>query len=167
MDMDANQKGRTDFLTILCVLSLIGSTLLVVTGINQYREADLTSALIRQQMEKGKVRVNVEGENGENDTKRAKEIMDTAAAMVSPDLIKKYQIGSIITNLLTLFGAFMMFRHRKIGFWIYLIGTAAFVALPFWVYGLDNKLAYGIGMLAGFIGVIFVLLYARNLRYMN
>ena len=49
--MDANHKGRTDFLTILCVLSLIGSTLLVVTGINQYREADLTSALIRQQMD--------------------------------------------------------------------------------------------------------------------
>lgn len=73
--MDANHKGRTDFLTILCVLSLIGSTFLVVTGINQYREADLTSALIRQQMDKGNVKVNLDKGEGE-DAERAREVID-------------------------------------------------------------------------------------------
>lgn len=165
--MDANHKGRTDFLTILCVLSLIGSTLLVVTGINQYREADLTSALIRQQMEKGKVRVSVEGEDGGKDMERAEEVMKQASQMVSPEKIKEYALGSMVTNLLTLFGAFMMFRLKKIGFWIYLLGTVAFAAVPFWVYGLGNPLAYGMGMLFAGVGVVFVLLYARNLKYMS
>lgn len=164
--MDANHKGRTDFLTILCVLSLIGSTLLVVTGINQYREADLTSALIKQQMEKGNVKVNLEGEDAK-DLQEAQKIMKEASQMVAPDKIKKYALGSVVTNLLTLFGAFMMFRLRKIGFWIYLLGTLAFAAVPFWVYGLSNPLAYGMGMLFAGVGVVFVLLYARNLRYMK
>lgn len=165
--MNANHKGRTDFLTILCVLSLIGSTLLVVTGINQYREADLTSALIRQQMEKGKVRVSVEDEDGGKDMEKTEEVMKQASNMVSPEKIKKYALGSMITNLLTLFGAFMMFRLKKIGFWIYLLGTVAFAAVPLWVYGLSNPLAYGMGMLFAGVGVVFVLLYARNLKYMS
>ena len=164
--MDANHKGRTDFLTILCVLSLIGSTLLVVTGINQYREADLTSALIRQQMEKGNVKVNLDEGVGD-DAERARQVMKEASNMVSPETIKKYALGSMITNLLTLFGAFMMFRLKKIGFWIYLLGTVAFAAVPFWVYGLGNPLAYGMGMLFAGVGVVFVLLYARNLKYMS
>lgn len=164
--MDANHKGRTDFLTILCVLSLIGSTLLVVTGINQYREADLTSALIRQQMEKGNVKVNLDEGVGD-DAERARQVMKEASNMVSPEKIKKYALGSMITNLLTLFGAFMMFRLKKIGFWIYLLGTVAFAAVPFWVYGLGNPLAYGMGMLFAGVGVVFVLLYARNLKYMS
>jgi hypothetical protein len=164
--MDANHKGRTDFLTILCVLSLIGSTLLVVTGINQYREADLTSALIRQQMEKGNVKVNLDEGVGD-DAERARQVMKEASNMVSPEKIKKYALGSMITNLLTLFGAFMMFRLKKIGFWIYLVGTVAFAAVPFWVYGLGNPLAYGMGMLFAGVGVVFVLLYARNLKYMS
>ena len=164
--MDANHKGRTDFLTILCVLSLIGSTLLVVTGINQYREADLTSALIRQQMDKGNVRVTVKGEDAEN-TERARQVMKEASNMVSPEKIKEYALGIMITNILTLFGAFMMFRLKKIGFWIYVVGTLAFAAVPFWVYGLSNPLAYGMFMFFALIGVVFVLLYARNLSYMS
>jgi hypothetical protein len=164
--MDANHKGRTDFLTILCVLSLIGSTLLVVTGINQYREADLTSALIRQQMDKGNVRVTVKGEDAEN-TERARQVMKEASNMVSPEKIKEYALGIVITNILTLFGAFMMFRLKKIGFWIYVVGTLAFAAVPFWVYGLSNPLAYGMVMFFALIGVVFVLLYARNLKYMS
>ncbi len=164
--MDANHKGRTDFLTILCVLSLIGSTLLVVTGINQYREADLTSALIRQQMDKGNVRVTVKGEDAEN-TERARQVMKEASNMVSPEKIKEYALGIMITNILTLFGAFMMFRLKKIGFWIYVVGTLAFAAVPFWVYGLSNPLAYGMVMCFALIGVVFVLLYARNLKYMS
>ncbi len=164
--MDANHKGRTDFLTILCVLSLIGSTLLVVTGINQYREADLTSALIRQQMDKGNVRVTVKGEDAEN-TERARQVMKEASNMVSPEKIKEYALGIMITNILTLFGAFMMFRLKKIGFWIYVVGTLAFAAVPFWVYGLSNPLAYGMVMFFALIGVVFVLLYARNLKYMS
>ena len=164
--MDANHKGRTDFLTILCVLSLIGSTLLVVTSINQYREADLTSALIRQQMDKGNVKVNLDRGEGE-DAERARQVMKEASDMVSPEKIKKYALGSIVTNLLTLFGAFMMFRLKKIGFWIYLLGTLAFAAIPFWVYGLSNPLAYGMGIFFALIGVVFVLVYARNLKFMS
>jgi hypothetical protein len=164
--MDANHKGRTDFLTILCVLSLIGSTLLVVTGINQYREADLTSALIRQQMDKGNVKVNLDEGEGD-DAERARKVMKEASNMVSPEKIKKYALGTMVTNLLTLFGAFMMFRLKKIGFWIYLLGTLAFAGVPFWVYGLNNPLAYGMGMLFAGVGVVFVLLYARNLKYMS
>ncbi|TAH05036.1 MAG: hypothetical protein EAZ17_01510 [Sphingobacteriales bacterium] len=166
MDMEAKHKGRTDFLTILCVLSLIGSTFLVVTGINQYREADLTSALIRQQMDKGNVKVNLDKGKGD-DAERARKVMQEATNMISPEKIKKYALGSIITSLLTLSGAFMMFRLKKIGFWTYVVGTLAFAAVPFWVYGLNNPLAYGMGMFFAGVGLVFVVLYARNLKFMN
>jgi hypothetical protein len=69
--------------------------------------------------------------------------------------------------VLTLIGAFLMFRLRRFGFWIYVAGTLAFVALPFWVYGIQNKLAYGLGMLVAVVGVVFVGLYWRNLRLMK
>ena len=75
------KKVRSEFLMVICVLSFIGSGIGILSGINNYREAELTSALMRDQLQKSKVEVK---ENAR--TKEAKEGADMAEKMINSAL---------------------------------------------------------------------------------
>jgi len=165
--MERTQQDRPrELLTILCVLTFIGSGILVLSGINNYREADLTSALVREQMQKSKKQMR-EGPGNPESLKIAERIVDRSLEATSPERVKRYSLATIFCNLATFFGALLMFRLRKAGFWLYLAGTLALVIAPFLIYGTANMLSYSMALGMGMIGLIFLVLYARNLRYMH
>ena len=170
MTMEQTSQGlRTEFLTILCVLSFIGSGIGILSGINNYREADLTAALVREQMQKSRSEIKEKAgeKNGEKGVEMADKVIATAIDATQPDKVRTYSLATVACNALTLLGAFLMFRLRRTGFWIYLLGTLALVVSPFVIYGTGNFLSYAMGLGFGFIGLIFVLLYSRNLKHMS
>jgi hypothetical protein len=159
-------RHRSEFLTILCVLTFIGSGIMILSGINNYREAELSTALMREQMQKSKAEVKTKSSNKEG-ADLAESMINKALDVTVPEKTKQYSIASIICNAITLAGAMLMFRLNKKGFWVYLAGTLALVAAPVIVFGPGNFLSYGMSIIFGFIGLVFVLLYSRNLKYMN
>ncbi len=165
--MEQIKEGlRSDFLTILCVLTFIGSGIGVLSGINNYREADLTSALMREQMQRSREEVKEKTKDAQG-AEFADKIIDKTMAVAQPEKIKQFSIAAIICNLITFAGAALMFRLRKSGFWVYVLGTLALVVSPFFIYGSGNFLSWGMSFVMGLIGVIFILLYARNRRLMH
>lgn len=157
---------RTDFLTILCVLSFIGSGIGVLSGINNYREAELTSALMREQMQKSKDEVREKAISKEG-ADMADRMVSKAMDAAQPEKIKQFSVVTAIFNLVTFLGAVLMFRLNRKGFWVYVAGTVALVASPFFIYGTGNFLSISMSLVMGLIGLIFVLLYAKNLKYMH
>jgi type III secretory pathway component EscR len=84
---------------------------------------------------------------------------------MSADNIRKSSIISLVSALFTLIGAILMWGLRKTGYYIYIAGILISIIAPFILMGSGLM-----GMLAGgfsaFIGILFIVLYGVNVRYM-
>jgi hypothetical protein len=74
---------------------------------------------------------------------------------------------SLVSNLLTLIGAVLMLRLKKNGFRLYVLGCIIGVIAPIIVFGNGNFLGLSYAMLSGFSSLLFILLYAFKLKYME
>lgn len=157
---------RSDTLTVLCILSFIGSALLFMYSMNGYREANLTYDLVVQRMNQSQDSVaRVQG--NEKGVKAMKKVTGKVEELLEPAKMKNFSLLGMIFNALTFIGALLMFGHRKLGFWAYLAGTLGLVLGPVLVYGTGNFLVYGIAFLYALVGLVFVLLYSRQLKYLS
>lgn len=153
-------EPRPTFLTVLCILTFIGSGWGLYGGISSYFTADTTSALSNQILDNAKD----QAENEPNSSFASK-ILGSASAALSPQNLRKSAIINAISCLFTLFGGIMMWQLRKIGFYSYIAGIAiAVLAPPILLGGMVGRMAAG-G--TAFIGVIFIVLYAVNLKYLT
>ncbi len=207
---------RPAFLTVLCILTFVGSGWALFSSVTSYNSAEKTAAVFNSSQiskETGKV-VETDTFNIENgadyvdsvkiqpdsieplidstykksiisgdstsviiDTitteeefkmgnffseKMKKNIMD----MISVDKIKHSAMGSIIAALFTLTGAISMWLLRRLGFYLYIIGIIIGIGVPFYIYG-NNILAIGLSGFGSFFGLVFIALYALNLKSMK
>lgn len=80
-----------------------------------------------------------------------------------PDVVQLLAVAQFIYSLLTLFGAILMFRLRRIGFWIYVGGVAVGIILPVALVGFGAlNTSFGV-----FFSIIFAGLYWLNLKDMH
>ncbi|WP_336513863.1 hypothetical protein [Pollutibacter soli] len=166
----ATQKPmRPTFLTVLCILTFIGSGLSVISNINSYLTADVSDAFVQEKLDS--TRKEVGEQLKEADSKAGAEFADKMLSGVSevmnPKNIKRSALYGLLASALTLFGAVMMFRLNKTGFWVYVAGTIVGIAAPIMIFGTSNLFSLGIVALTGFFGIIFVILYSMNLKYME
>lgn len=158
---------RPTLLTVLCILTFIGSGWGLIGSISNYMNADLTSSIVEETMNSAKTEVEREISEGDDGAKVADKMLSGMSSITNPENIKKNALFSIVANLLTLGGAIMMFRLRKTGFWLYLAGTIIAIAAPIMVYGAANLLSLGMSAILGFFGILFLVLYSLNLKYMR
>jgi hypothetical protein len=85
---------------------------------------------------------------------------------MTADNIRKKAIGSIISGILTLLGAILMWQLNKKGFYIYIAGILFEIIVPVYLYG-TNIMSFGITFLSGFFGLLFIALYALNIKSMR
>lgn len=207
-------EKRPTFLTVLCILTFVGSGWAIFSSITAYRTAERTVGIFSDSiMNKSMVdtRVNTDtlvvlsgtdtfskdkilldsledlntttDSMGSIDGKQKKQEDTTTASyqmgkelsakmkknvmdMMSVEKMKNSAMGSFIAALFTLAGAFFMWRLRKFGLLIYIIGIAIGIIIPFYIYG-NNLLAIGISAFSSFFGLIFIALYALNLKSMK
>lgn len=158
------RSRRPDFLTVLCILTFLGSSFGLINAVTNYINADVLTELGKEGIEKSKEQVNSELSGSEH--KIADKVLSGASAMLDPVKLKQNYLLSFVSNLLTLAGGFLMFRLRKTGFWLYVAGTAILVVTPVVIFGASNILSLGIMLGYGVIGILFIILYYLNLKHM-
>lgn len=165
-DIEVVTPSRPVFLKILCILTFIGSGYGIINSVVTYFNANSIANIVAEaktQMDSAyeKKKMNNDAESG-----IAKNVIKNMSLMTSPENLKKTAIGTIITSVLCLFGAILMWRLRKSGFYIYTLGTLIGIILPFYFFG-NNFLTNISAGFQSFIGILFVIFYAMNLKSMK
>lgn len=168
MENTTTQSVRPTFLTVLCILTFIGSGWSVISAMFSYSSADNAGdaiELVDEQMDEAMDEI----EDNEQMTEKQKGFVEKILSGVSETLtaenIRKMAIVSVLSSLFTLFGALFMWTLNKNGFYLYIGGILILIGGTMYVYGgLVGALSAGA---AGFMGVLFIILYGLNLKHMH
>lgn len=167
-EFETVQPQRPLFLKVLCILTFIGSSYTIITSAVAYFNADKVASLVtsaKQEINKD-IQENSKTEWDAKENGFATKVMDNMSVMSNPDNIRNSSLGNIIASVLCLFGAILMWRLNRTGFYLYVLGTIIGVIVPFYVFGSNFLTALSVGFV-GFIGVLFVIFYAMNLKSMK
>ncbi len=152
---------RPTLLTVLCILSFIAGGWAIISGIMTLVATPDTSE-VQLQMEEA-----MEGLEGMDDNPLAGFAQGMAdQAVLAAEVAKPMNMANIVIALISIFGVWQMWNLKRSGFYIYLLATVAGLAVPmiFLGGGMLALMAVGLG---GFISLVFVILYAVNLKYMH
>jgi hypothetical protein len=163
---ETNANPRPTFLTVLCILTFIFSAYSIITNSFGYVSADTKAAAVKIGFDKAKTDMQKDTSNNEGKA-FAQKIVTKVGDVLTPENIRKSSLGSIIAAIFCLLGALMMFKLKKIGYYIYLLGTLIGIAAPFIIYGGTNLLAIASSLVIGFIGIVFCIMYGVNLKEMK
>ncbi len=151
---------RNTFLTVICILSFLGSGWGVIKAIRSYATADYIAQIGDMAIQNAQKEVN----QATNPPGFVQAIIGSVEKDMNPDFLRKMAIFQFISNVLTLSGAILMWKLKKTGFYLYVTGIAVLVIAPLAM----GRLVGAIGAsLIGFFGVIFIVMYAVNLKQMN
>lgn len=153
-------SARNTFLTVICILSFIGSGWGIISSIRSYATADTVAAIAGSAMKTAQDQMDQQ----QNTPDVAKKIMSSVSEGLSPDNIRKTAIMDLISNILTLLGAVMMWNLKKTGFYLYIAGIVVLIAAPLMMGKLIGVFA---GALTGIVGVAFIVMYGINLKQMT
>ena len=95
------------------------------------------------------------------------ELMGDIASSNTSSNMRDNSFFSLISNLLTMIGAFLMLRLKKNGLRLYILGCIIAVVAPLLVFGSDNIMGFSLALMAGLSGALFILLYALKMKYME
>lgn len=152
-------KSRPMFLTILCVITFIGSLAGIIININGYVKAPEEVEMISSGKSKTQLRnlfINSQVNSSE----------PVSIGNLNIANYQKYSIGCIVSYILCLVGAVLMFRLKRTGFYSFTLGTFFNLITHFLLFG-DNFGAMGLSILAALSGFVFVILFATNLKWMD
>lgn len=149
--------ARGAFLTVICILTFIGSGFGILGDIFSYATADTHAAITSEAVS--------QMDDQQNTPSFFKQMMGSMTDKMTAENIKKSSLFGLLSCLLTLFGAIMMFRQKKAGFFMYLAGIIIYIIAPLIVLG--GLFGIASVMMAGVIGLAFVIMYAVNLKYMT
>lgn len=152
------ENKRPTFLTVLCILTFVGVGISIVSSIIGALAVSAASAML----DTATSMANSTGTEMDNVTN---------AAVTAADSLAKngmmYYILLIVCALICFVGAFMMWKLKKTGFYVYVVGELVPVILPFIFFG-------GFGILGGFalvLGLIFpiafIIMYGLNLKHLK
>ncbi len=155
---------RPTFLTVLCILTFIGSGYGIFNAITSYNNAEMAVGLTNDVMDEAMD--EIEDEVGdEKEAAMVEKIMGAVTNGLTVENVKNMSIANGIAAILTLIGAVLMWGLDKKGFWLYLLGTLVSIIAPIMIYkGILGAMAGG-GI--AFIGIIFVVLYGLNLKHLK
>lgn len=152
---------RSTFLTVLCILSFLGSGYGIFSGILAFGTADKFTNQAQQQMKKSEQEIKKKPSNDFSD-----KMLKDVNVFFDAKKIQQNSIASIACNLITLLGAFLMFKMNRKGFVVYVLGTVAGVVAPLLIFG-NNSLAGFLAYIPGFFGLVFIAMYAFQLKDMK
>lgn len=151
-----SQPKRSDFLTLLCVLTFLSCTLSLIDSITSYTQTEAVARTERIDRPR-KVDPNAKPEYFE-DRSNSDDPMPG-----DPDVIRSLAATDFFYGLITLIGAVLMFFQRRVGFYVYVLGVLVGFIAPLAVVGI-SALQTSIGV---FFSLIFVVLYWYSLKEMR
>jgi hypothetical protein len=165
-ELSEQPKKRTTFIKVLCILTFIGSSYGLLSGVYSYFTAEKTA----QDTQKAANIFNTKKPPANTADKKgdaiAKNIMNTLADAFTPENVRKLSISEIIGALLCLSGALLMWRINKKGYFLYVAGVLLGIIIPFVLFG-NNIMGIIMSVISGFVGLVFCILYGVNLKDMK
>lgn len=158
---------RPVFLKVLCMLTFIWSGYSIINSTVTYFKADAISKLFVD--EKAKLNEDLTKKKSKDKTENInffKNVMSQVSEISTPENLRRTAIGNLLTSLFCLSGAVLMWYLKRAGFYIYTLGTIISIVLPFYMFGSNFVTNLSAGFL-GFIGLLFVIFYAMNLKSMK
>jgi hypothetical protein len=149
---------RPLFLTILCVLTFIGSIAGIIINSKGFINAEEEVEKIASGKAKTQLR-NLFSSNSGN-TERV------TISNLNVENYQKYSIGCVASYILCLVGTVLMFRLKRTGFYSFTLGTFFNLITHFLLFG-DNFASMGLSILAALSGFVFVILFGLNLKWMD
>lgn len=166
-DMNTATMGapatRPTLLTVICILSFIMGAWGVISGVrNLTTDQTAVVAEARAHMEEARAQL------GDKASGMAGRMMDSAMEITekAAENAKPIGISGIVLSLLSLFGVWQMWNLKKSGFWLYLLASVVGLALPVYFLGGSMVAIASVGVV-GFFSLVFIILYAVNLKYMS
>jgi len=164
-DQDAQKiKGRPTFLTVLCILTFVGSGWGLLGSIMGYFNADKNAAAIVSMTKDSTSGIQKIGQS--NQGAEINNMLKDSLSKFTAENYRHSALGNLVAAIFCLLGAFMMWGLKKNGFYLYLIGTVVGIVVPLMVFG-SSLLALGSSAVIAFFGILFVVLYAVNLKHMR
>ncbi|MGB6036363.1 MAG: hypothetical protein WBG42_08840 [Cryomorphaceae bacterium] len=163
---DSEKQERPAFLTVLCVLTWIVSAWVIMSvPFNYYFSSHETASTFQSSIN------DAMSQMAEADAESAKMVegfMMAASDMISNGIKNAgwIAITDLLVAILSALGAFLMFKLRKPGFWLYVVAKVVGVASVLAFLGV-NIVTMGAASLAGFVGLIMVIMYGVNRKYMS
>jgi hypothetical protein len=158
---------RPKFLTVLCYLTIFASSYMMLSALSGLSNPEELTKALDKSMDSWQ---SVFDQALESDPKGREQfenaMMDVAAANTSSNM-RDNSFFSLVSNLLTMLGAFLMLRLKKNGFRLYVLGCVIGVVAPVLVFGSGNFLGMSYAMLSGISSALFILLYALKMKYME
>lgn len=159
---------RPTFLTVLCILSFIGCGLGIFGGITGYftnkalvGTGDALSSEISNSMDEALS----SGEMSDAEREMASALGNALGGSMDFGAMANSSLVQGLMAIVCLIGVFMMWKLKKTGFYIYTLAQIVTVAAPFVLVG---GLAGGLmATLGAIFPVIFIILYALNLKHMS
>lgn len=168
-DFETEPLSRPSFLTALCILTFIGSGWSLFSSAWTYTTAAKTANIFIEIKHSDNKKLKSDSANlqqGKHEQVFEEKMKSSLSQMLTKDNIRKKSVGSFIAALLTLFGAIFMWRLKRAGFYLYIVGVVTGIIIPFYLYG-NNFLAVGLSAFGSFLGLIFIALYGLNYRSLH
>ncbi|WP_420147601.1 hypothetical protein [Spirosoma sp.] len=150
---------RSQFLTLLCILTFLSCA---------WGLSDAVVSLVKADAVSETVYVKRRASTPEQQKAEPKQYYeDRSSGNVplpeDPLVVRQLAIAQLAYSLLTLIGAVFMFRLRRIGFWIYVVGVVVGLVLPVTLVGFGAlNVAFGV-----FFSMLFAGLYWVTLKEMH
>ena len=152
----ATPAKRPTFITVLCILSFVGVAFSLIGGImNYFTYSALASS--------GDLMGAMKSAAGE----QVGQMMNSMADAMGMDY-GKMAMNSIVVALLNLpilLGALMMWKQKKMGFYIYAAFELIQCVMPFVLVG--GIMAGMMGSVMALVAIVFIVLYGLNLKHMS
>src|SRR5436190_7248734 len=150
---------RPLFLTILCIITFIGSVAGIIINVKGYFNANTEVENITS----GKSKASL---------KKLFSLYNSPSAELvrignlNAENYKKFCIGCIASSILCLVGTILIFKLKRTGFYSFTLGTFFNLITHFLLFG-DKFGFMGISILAALVGFVFVILFGMNLKYLE
>lgn len=163
LDQDSLQieNERPTFLTVLCIITFVFSGIILLSslyGLFTYDEQAQIEAFEQTVVSMESIGPDLPGmaENIRDLEVFNQEQMENNSIL---------QVINLISVLLSLLGAFMMYQLKKIGFHFYL-ASKVIGLFPLLIFTLSTPVFMAYGMFLLFT-IAFIIMYSRNLKFMR
>lgn len=163
---EVTSNKRPTFLTVLCIITFIVSGFSFFGSVEDMFSSNSTS---QEEWDEMTLQFEEMSENMDSDMQdMMASIMESMAGMMETQEsshIILVVIG-ILATLLSLLGAFWMFKLKKIGFYTYIVSKIVGVLGPLAIFGFS---VFSLLMYAGgfFAAVVFIILYGTNAKHLD
>lgn len=157
--VDTNPKQRPGLLTVLCILTFIGSGFgvlnnlmgMIMSPIKNFFGSDFFEMILEE----------VHDDPARHFVEQALEIGQKAL-----EHIFEISLLQLVLYAASLTGAILMFQLKKLGFYIYTISQVLILFVPAMFIGFNLFINIGI-LFSSVFTILFIALYAINLKKMN